>query len=187
MKYDRSNTGLDRTAVFMPQTMLARIGAIGRFSGSRGLGALGDDWSGMDDWGASYDPAYYYETDPANQYPTDYTYYPPSTGAIDTVPATPPFIAEAPGSGFNWSQLPAMLKDTYIALKTGDAQSKLLDINLERAKRGMTPIDARAYMPGVNVGLAPGLRNMVGGIGVGTLALGAAGIYFLTRRKSSRR
>lgn len=89
--------------------------------------------------------------------------------------------------GFDWqgmiSSAPAMLKDLYIAHQTGEAQSKLLEINLERARRGQTPIDSAAYAPQVNVGVAPQTMKTGAVIALGGIGLVAALMLLGGRRR----
>ena len=87
-------------------------------------------------------------------------------------------------------QAPALVRDLYIAKETGDAQAKLLEINLERARRGQPPLDMAAYSPhAVSVGLAPQTQQALG-IGtvvvVGGVLLAAATIALGSRRRAAR-
>lgn len=86
-------------------------------------------------------------------------------------------------NAFDWqgalNNAPALLRDLYVAHETGQAQDKLLEINLERARRGQSPLDAATYVPGanVNVGVAPATMKpllIAGGVGLlAVLALSA--------------
>jgi hypothetical protein len=198
MQYARSGTALDQAGAFMPQKLLG----IGRFSarglrGGRGLGDSGVmDYGNVDTWGfgadvvnygdyLGVDPAPMYPTDPANNWPTDSSYYPMTAPPVATQPAGVIFPSSA--SEFNWSQLPALARDLFVAAKQGEVQSKLLDVNVQRARQGLPPLNAAAYAPGVNIGLNKGTQQFLG-VGVGTLAVGAvAAAFLLTRRKSKRR
>jgi hypothetical protein len=83
-------------------------------------------------------------------------------------------------------QAPALVRDLYIAKETGDAQAKLLEINLERARRGQPPLDMSAYSPhALTVGVAPQTQRA---LGVGTVVIGAAilGAVALASRRSTR-
>ena len=59
-----------------------------------------------------------------------------------------------------------------------DSQRRLLNIQIERARQGMAPLDASQYGLGVNVGLSPDTLKMVG-IGAAVLV----GLYFVSRRR----
>jgi len=182
MQYTRSGTALDEAGQLMPQRLLG----VGRFS-ARGLNGMGetDEYGNYLDTSAGYDPSAYFPiTDAASAWPTD-----PVFSARDFRPSPPalsPAIMTSSATDFQWSQLPAMARDLFIAYKQGDIQSKLLDINVQRARQGLPPLNAAAYAPGVNVGLNPATQTFLG-VGVGTLALAGGALYFLTRRKSSRR
>jgi hypothetical protein len=89
--------------------------------------------------------------------------------------------------GFSFSKLldqaPTLVRDLYVAKETGDAQAKLLEINLERARRGQPPLDLASYSPhAVSVGVAPQTQQALG-IGaavvvaalLGAVALGTRG------------
>ena len=47
---------------------------------------------------------------------------------------------------------------------------KILDINLERAKKGLPPINAESVAPTVNIGVSPNVLNMVL-LGAGIIAV----------------
>lgn len=60
----------------------------------------------------------------------------------------------------------------------GTYQAKqLVDVNIERAKAGLPPIDGSGISPQVNVGVSPTVNTLLwAGLGVGAL-------FLLTRRK----
>lgn len=68
----------------------------------------------------------------------------------------------------DWSWIGQTARDIVIAWN----QQKILEANLERAKRGLPPIDTSTLAPTYNVGLTPAARNLVivGGI-AGIIAL----------------
>lgn len=195
MIYKRSGTQMDQVSQFFPQNLLR---------GTRGLRGLkrlgfGDD---ITDWGAT-------PIDTGPDFPTDFDYgnlpaaLPPAQDFGDvpplgattpggTPPALPsPAIQSNSGGGF-WGSLldkaPTLVKDLALAAKTGDVQSKLLDINMQRARQGLPPIDAAAYSPSMNVGVAPATMAKLQQGGV-MLGLGAAALLalFMGSRRSARR
>lgn len=184
MIYNRSGTQMDQNSAFFPQNFL------------KGLRRLGfpDD---ITDWGAS--PI---DTGPA--FPTDMDFgntpaMPPAPVDIPSMGATtptaiPPTLPSSSmtgdaGGGF-WGSLidkaPTVLKDLAIAAKTGDIQSKLLDVNMQRARQGLPPLDAGAYSASMNVGVAPATMKKIqqGGVMVG---LGVAALAALLMMRRSRR
>lgn len=88
---------------------------------------------------------------------------------------------------FDWqgllTQAPTVIKDLMLASSTAEYQSKLMEINLQRARQGLRPIDASQYAPQMNVGLAPSTQNTIAGLSVGTLVLAAGAAFLLTRNK----
>jgi hypothetical protein len=194
MIYKRSGTQMDANSAFFPQNFLN--GMRGRVSRLGRLG-LGDD---LADWGAN--PA---DTGPL--YPTDLDFggdagIPSAQGFGDAppigattpgggVPALPSPTMQPGGGGF-WNSLmdkaPTLLKDMALAAKTGDIQSKLLDVNIQRARQGLPPLDASAYSPSMNVGVAPATMKKLqqGGVMVG-LGFAALAALLIGSRRSARR
>lgn len=89
--------------------------------------------------------------------------------------------AAVPETAGDWSfadifkQAPAILRDLWTARTAAEYQDKLLEIQLERARRGQSPLDMQRYGPQVNVGVAPQTQRAAA-IGIGTLALVGIGI-----------
>lgn len=79
------------------------------------------------------------------------------------------------GSGFDWASMAreagGVLTDLYKTASAANAQQKILDLNAERAKRGLPPISAESISPQVNVGMSPQTRQLVM---YAALGLGAA-------------
>jgi hypothetical protein len=78
-------------------------------------------------------------------------------------------VAQAQKPGENWT-------DTLVRiipnLTMGIQQVQLMQINTDRARKGLPPLDARAYSGAyVNVGLDPGTQRLVTYAGLGILAL----------------
>jgi hypothetical protein len=90
--------------------------------------------------------------------------------AINTgAPGLAPKIEEAQKPGETWT-------DTYIRIATGLSlglqQIKFMQLNVDRAKKGLPPVDANAYSGAyVNVGLDPNTQRLVTYAGLGILAL----------------
>lgn len=69
-------------------------------------------------------------------------------------------------------QTAAQVATTYLTL---DQQRELLQIQNERAKQGLPPLDVSQYTPGVSVGVAQSTQNTVlllAGLGIGAYLLG---------------
>jgi hypothetical protein len=59
-------------------------------------------------------------------------------------------------------------------------QQQLMQLNIERAKKGLPPVDIASYTGiGVNVGLSPDTKNLLIFGGIALVA-----VFFLTRKKS---
>lgn len=157
MKYTRrSNTAMDNVSLFTPPM---NLGSLRRLADIPAYDDYGTDGSGYD-YGYVYDGA--------------------SGGAVMTQP-------QNSGSGaWDWhnalTQAPAVLRDLMLATSTADYQSKLMDLNLQRAKQGLPPLDAAQYAPRLQVGVAPATMKVFG-VGVGTLALAAGAAYLLANKR----
>jgi len=64
-------------------------------------------------------------------------------------------------SSFDFNSLLTNLSSIVTTYFAASTQKQLLQTNLQRASQGLPPLNAQAYMPGVNVGLASGTQNMV--------------------------
>lgn len=84
--------------------------------------------------------------------------------AQSVVPGDPDYVAKALSLAQAWV--------------TTDAQRRLLNIQLERARRGEPPLDSSQYGLGVNVGLSPETLKTVG---IAVLGIGA--LFLLTRKR----
>lgn len=86
-------------------------------------------------------------------------------------------VDENRSPGENWydalARLLPVLASTY-------QQKQLLEVQVERARQGLPPLDATQYAGGVQVGMAPDLQRMlmIGGIA----ALAILGFAVLSRR-----
>lgn len=73
----------------------------------------------------------------------------------------PGFTDQMPGQaqpGESWIDTATKLMTTLIMT---DQQRRLMSVNLDRARKGLPPIDAASYGMGVNVGLSPATRQLV--------------------------
>ena len=87
----------------------------------------------------------------------------------EAAPGVTTAVAQAQKPGENWT-------DTLVRiipnLTMGIQQIQLMQINTDRARKGLPPLDARAYSGAyVNVGLDPGTQRLVTYAGLGILAL----------------
>jgi len=78
-------------------------------------------------------------------------------------------IAQAQNPNENWTET---LTRILPQLTMGVQQLQLMQINVDRAKKGLPPIDAQAYSGAyVNVGLDPNTQRLATYAGLGILAL----------------
>jgi len=87
----------------------------------------------------------------------------------EAAPGVTTAVAQAQKPGENWT-------DTLVRiipnLTMGIQQIQLMQINTDRARKGLPPLDASAYSGAyVNVGLDPGTQRLVTYAGLGILAL----------------
>lgn len=87
----------------------------------------------------------------------------------EAAPGVTTAVAQAQKPGENWT-------DTLVRilpnLTMGVQQIQLMQINTDRARKGLPPIDAQAYSGAyVNVGLDPNTQRLVTYAGLGLLAL----------------
>jgi hypothetical protein len=84
-------------------------------------------------------------------------------------PGVTPLINEAQNPNENWT---VTLTRILPQLTLGVQQLQLMQINIDRAKKGLPPVDAQAYSGAyVNVGLDPNTQRLVTYAGLGILAL----------------
>ena len=188
MRYNRSNTRMDDDSQFFPQSFLSGLRAVNP--------ETGEYYVSQDEADAGVNVPNYGTVPGAVYYPTMRTEdFPTSGGLYQPYSIEPSTIignnagGSGPGAGAgsgDWVSLfksaPTMLRDLLLANDARDYNKKLLDINLERARRNQPPLDPQRYAPGVNVGLAPQTQKFLG-VGVGTLALGGLALWFLARRR----
>lgn len=87
--------------------------------------------------------------------------------------------ADSPGlTATYWTDALSRFGEKFLTLKQ---MKDINDANLERAKRGLQPLDAAAYAPRVNVGIPPQTEQTVKYIAWAALGLGA--LYIFTQMK----
>lgn len=88
----------------------------------------------------------------------------------------PGVVEQAASSSFDWNGFVSKIAELVGTGVMLEAQRDLLRVNLERAQKGLPPISAQQYMPGVNVGVSDDTKLMLyilGGIGFAALFLPA--------------
>lgn len=86
----------------------------------------------------------------------------------------PGAVAEAKASGWSFDSIMKNLSAIVGTVVQAEAQRDLLKANLKRAEQGLPPLNAQAYMPGVNVGVTSDTQRMVyilGGLAIAALVL----------------
>ena len=87
----------------------------------------------------------------------------------EAAPGVTTAIAQAQNPNENWTET---LTRILPNLTMGIQQLQLMQINVDRAKKGLPPIDAQAYSGAyVNVGLDPNTQRLATYAGLGILAL----------------
>jgi hypothetical protein len=87
----------------------------------------------------------------------------------DAAPGVTTAIDEAQKPGESWTQTLVRILPN---LTMGVQQLQLMQINVDRARKGLPPVDAQAYSGAyVNVGLDPNTQRLVTYAGLGLLAL----------------
>jgi hypothetical protein len=87
----------------------------------------------------------------------------------EAAPGVTTAVAQAQKPGESWAD--ALIR-IIPNLTLGVQQIQLMQINTDRARKGLPPLDARSYSGAyVNVGLDPGTQRLVTYAGLGILAL----------------
>lgn len=108
------------------------------------------------------------------------TYYgdmpsPEYAASLEAVaPGIVPLIQQTQVQGDTWTDT---LKRSLPIIAATVQQKQILDVQMDRAKQGLPPLDASQYGVGVSVGLSPEVMKM---LMLGALGIGAA--IFLSRR-----
>lgn len=108
----------------------------------------------------------------------DATIAPAWAQSLETVaPNVTRIVEDTRGTGEAWydalARVLPVLASTY-------QQKQLLQVQVERARQGLAPLDVSQYAGGVQVGLSPGLQRAL--IIGGSLALALGAVYLLRRR-----
>lgn len=119
-----------------------------------------------------------------NTYTTDDgAVYDASTGALISGPFTGTNSTFSSGdssvdSSLFSAQTVNQLTDLAKTLVTTYSSIQLNQLNIERAKRGLSPLNTSAYSPQVNVGLSPDIKQylLIGGIAL-------AGILLINKKR----
>ncbi len=100
------------------------------------------------------------------------------TNSLETVaPNITTFVAEQRMQDESW--IDALERILPVVVSTWQ-QKEILQVQVERAKNGLPPLDASQLAAGVNVGLSPDVKRM---LMIGGAALLAALVYVATQRR----
>lgn len=130
---------------------------------------------------SSFDAQYYIDYDTQTMYVPDgaggWIVDPNATSVLQSAAAVSldkVQQADTNTGGSSISSFFSMLQQSIPAIMQASAQKQLMDVNLQRAQKGLPPLNAASYTPGVNVGLTSDTQKMVmylGGAALGVLAL----------------
>lgn len=97
--------------------------------------------------------------------------------ALFQVDELSPLAPEGASGGFDWASMAreagGVLKDLYGSYTAASSQQKIIDLNAERARRGLPPLSVEAVSPQVNVGVSPQTRQLI------TYAVIGAGAFYV--------
>ena len=97
-------------------------------------------------------------------------------GALDQIaPGLSVTVADSAQAGESWTDTLARVLPTLVL---ADSQRRLLAVQMDRANRGLPPLDSSQYGLGVSMGLSPQTLALAG---LGIVAL--LGVVYLTRRR----
>jgi hypothetical protein len=149
----------------------SNVTRLGAYSRNR-LGVFyGDDYSGF----TVQDDGYVYDATGAVD--------PNMTATFRQIEATQPgTITEAKTASFDWNSLVDNVTQLVQVGIQAEAQRDLLQMNLDRARQGLPPINAQQYMPGVNVGVSDDTKQLLYILGFGALGVFALSSVFGGRR-----
>lgn len=86
-------------------------------------------------------------------------------------------------TGTDWGAVIAQVLPGVVAAR---AQDKVMRMNIDREARGLKPLDIENYQPGVKVGIDPGTRKMLLGLGLVTVLVIGGAIYSGRNKKKAR-
>lgn len=95
----------------------------------------------------------------------------------------PGAMQEAMGSSWNMTAVLDNLSQIVSTVVQAKAQHDLLQANIDRASKGLAPLNAQAYMPGVNVGVSSDTKTMLYIFGGGAALLALASMMNSRRRR----
>ncbi len=103
------------------------------------------------------------------------------SGLGDTAPST----STTPAATTGWlDTLTGMLKQAVPVYLSTYQQKQLIDINIERAKQGLPPVDQSSIAPQVNVSLPPEQMNQITSAGkYALIGVGVLGVAFLLSKR----
>lgn len=87
-------------------------------------------------------------------------------------------ISEQQQPGESWADSLARLLPILAAT---EQQRELLNVQVERARQGLPPLNMSQYAAGVNVGISPDVKNLLIVGGIGLLAVMAFGAHRIGR------
>jgi hypothetical protein len=119
----------------------------------------------------TYDPML--DTTDLTGVPADY-----ATSLDQIAPGTTGVIQQQGSSSQPWYET---LASALPLLIMTEQQRQLLQVQVDRAKQGLPPLDVSQYGAGVNVGLSQSTQQMFWWLGAGVVALGA--LVFLAPRR----
>lgn len=103
-----------------------------------------------------------------------------SAGFLGDVETDPEFVADSQGIlDKSLDALQKILPGYY----QYSAQKQLIDLNIERAKQGLTPVDSGALAPTVKVGVSSDIQRMLTFGLVGAFGLAALSIFTRNKRR----
>lgn len=101
-----------------------------------------------------------------------------SASLEELAPGVTTLVAENRAANESWVDALARLLPTIAATYQ---QKQLLDVQVERARNGLAPLDASQYAPGVKVGLSPEVQKLMMWGGIAALAIFA--VMAMQRRR----
>jgi len=98
-------------------------------------------------------------------------------GDVESDPETTATVASVAGKALD------TIKEWLPNIMQYDYQRRLIDLNIERAKRGETPVDSSSLAPTVKVGVSSDIQRMLTFGLVGAFGLAALNIFTRNKRR----